>query len=82
MYRFQYSVGDMSEDEDTPQFGQEEHREGEVTRGSYHVLLPDGRLQRVDYEADEHGFRPTVSFEEPTQDQGVGAGQRVSGGPY
>lgn len=81
MYKFEYSVGEDEaqgqggqgyDDEDTPQFGQHEQREGDMTWGSYHVLLPDGRLQRVDYEADERGFRPTVSFED----------QRGQGGPY
>ncbi|KAK3930553.1 Pro-resilin [Frankliniella fusca] len=84
MYQFEYSVGEQQQqqqevDDDLPQFGQHEERDGELTRGSYHVLLPDGRLQRVDYEADERGFRPTVSFEQQDE-QGQQRGSR--GGPY
>nr|XP_027234170.1 pro-resilin-like [Penaeus vannamei] len=44
-------------------FGHKEVREGYQTKGSYFVHLPDGRLQTVNYIADEHGFRPEVSFE-------------------
>lgn len=44
-------------------FGQRESRSGDSTQGSYHVLLPDGRVQTVDYTADQGGYRPTVNYQ-------------------
>lgn len=44
-------------------FGQQESRSGDSTQGSYHVLLPDGRVQTVDYTADQGGYRPTVNYQ-------------------
>ncbi|KAG7176298.1 extensin-1-like [Homarus americanus] len=41
-----------------------EWSDGVSTRGSYTVRLPDGRLQRVTYIADEHGFRPVITYEQ------------------
>ena len=34
-----------------------------MIRGSYKVALPDGRIQIVSYEADDDGYRATVSYE-------------------
>lgn len=31
--------------------------------GTYHVLLPDGRTQIVDYIADQAGYRPMIRYE-------------------
>lgn len=31
--------------------------------GTYHVLLPDGRTQIVDYVADQDGYRPMIRYE-------------------
>ncbi|XP_045507960.1 pro-resilin-like [Colias croceus] len=45
-----------------PNFGQRESRIGNRVVGMYYVLLPDGRIQKVDYVADENGYRPTVSY--------------------
>nr|CAD7260228.1 unnamed protein product [Timema shepardi] len=59
-YEFSYQVLDGPSGNE---FGHQESRTGEVTRGSYHVLLPDGRLQVVEYEADGQGYRPTVRYE-------------------
>lgn len=53
-------------------FGQEETRQYENARGSYHVLLPDGRTQIVEYEADQDGYKPHIRYE------GI-AGTRESG---
>ena len=46
----------------------------ENARGSYHVLLPDGRTQLVEYAADHEGYKPHIRYEGT-------AGARVSG-PY
>nr|XP_027238395.1 H/ACA ribonucleoprotein complex subunit 1-like [Penaeus vannamei] len=59
-YSYEYAVND---DYAGTNFGHKEVREGYQTKGSYFVHLPDGRLQTVNYIADEHGFRPEVSFE-------------------
>ncbi|XP_018017501.1 adult-specific cuticular protein ACP-20 [Hyalella azteca] len=59
-YGFQYGVHDPHHGAN---FGHQEEREGYTTRGSYYVNLPDGRLQKVEYIADEHGYRPIVSYE-------------------
>ncbi|XP_014220297.1 pro-resilin-like [Trichogramma pretiosum] len=58
-------------------YGQQERRHGSMTRGSYHVLLPDGRLQLVEYEADERGFRPRITYKQTGQ-----AKKSVSGAAY
>ena len=41
----------------------EERSDSGVTRGSYTVKLPDGRIQTVSYVADDDGFHATVSYE-------------------
>ncbi|KAF4519690.1 hypothetical protein B566_EDAN003940 [Ephemera danica] len=43
-------------------FGHAEKREGPVTRGRYHVLLPDGRHQNVAYLANHNGYHAQVSY--------------------
>lgn len=63
----------MNAPEYAVEFGHEESRDGDNTRGSYHVLLPDGRRQLVQYTADLDGYKPVISYE----DTGAGAG----GGP-
>nr|XP_027216604.1 cuticle protein 19.8-like [Penaeus vannamei] len=45
-YDFNYAVNDPPSGND---FGHQEARDGPNTQGSYYVLLPDGRLQRVTY---------------------------------
>ncbi|XP_037791568.1 pro-resilin-like [Penaeus monodon] len=45
-YDFNYAVKD---DYSSNDFGHQEDRDGYDTRGSYYVLLPDGRLQKVTY---------------------------------
>lgn len=52
-----------------------ESRDGDRTVGRYYVLLPDGRKQIVNYEADQNGYRPSITYE----DTGAGAN---AGGPY
>lgn len=45
------------------QFSQSETRDGQSAQGQYNVLLPDGRTQTVDYQADSKGFRPKIKYE-------------------
>ena len=49
-------------------FGHEEHRENKMTKGRYHVLLPDGRVQSVEYWADKTGFHSKVTYYEMEHD--------------
>ncbi|XP_058791256.1 uncharacterized protein LOC131664298 [Phymastichus coffea] len=60
-YEFGYRVIDQAAGSD---YGHEEsHRpEGGVTNGRYHVRLPDGRVQRVEYSADHRGYHAQVSY--------------------
>ncbi|XP_063218010.1 pro-resilin-like [Bacillus rossius redtenbacheri] len=73
-YQFSYGVQDA---ESGSEFGHLESRQGDAAWGSYNVLLPDGRKQIVEYEADQAGFRPMIRYEEPLAGYGRGAG-----GPY
>jgi hypothetical protein len=76
-YEFSYEVDDP---DSGSEFGHEENRQDEDARGSYRVLLPDGRRQIVEYEADFEGYKPQIRYEET----GAGAYQtsRGAGGPY
>lgn len=56
------------------QFGHQESRRDEQAVGTYNVLLPDGRTQIVQYEADQEGYRPTITYQEPAGGYGRGAG--------
>ena len=38
-------------------YGQKEARDGDITKGQYHVLLPDGRTQKVSYTVDSYNGR-------------------------
>ncbi|XP_018017515.1 adult-specific cuticular protein ACP-20-like [Hyalella azteca] len=58
-YNFKYGVVDQYKGLD---FGHEEHRDGHHTKGSYYVHLPDGRVQKVKYTADKHGYQAHVSY--------------------
>ncbi|RZF32541.1 hypothetical protein LSTR_LSTR011320 [Laodelphax striatellus] len=71
-YEFQYSVLDVQTGAD---FGHQESRMGDAAWGAYYVLLPDGRRQVVEYEADQHGYRPKVRYEDARSATG-------SRGPY
>ncbi|XP_042875678.1 cuticle protein 18.6-like [Penaeus japonicus] len=45
-------------------FGHQESRDGDYTRGSYYAELPDGRVQRVRYFVDgDSGYVAQVSYE-------------------
>lgn len=40
-----------------------ETRDGDRAQGEFNVLLPDGRKQIVEYEADQDGFKPQIRYE-------------------
>ncbi|XP_069698109.1 uncharacterized protein [Periplaneta americana] len=58
-YQFGYQVRDPKHG---TFFGHSEARDGHHTKGHYHVLLPDGRLQNVQYWADLSGYHAQVSY--------------------
>ncbi|XP_049867937.1 uncharacterized protein LOC126368095 [Pectinophora gossypiella] len=58
-YDFAYDVQDNQVSLD---FGHNEKRKDDKVTGSYHVLLPDGRMQLVEYEAGSEGFKPQVMY--------------------
>ncbi|XP_071541350.1 uncharacterized protein [Panulirus ornatus] len=59
-YSFNWAIKDDFSNSD---FGHEETRDGDHTRGSYSVLLPDGRLQTVRYYVDgDSGYVAEVSY--------------------
>ncbi|KAJ8708144.1 hypothetical protein PYW08_010510 [Mythimna loreyi] len=66
-YNFEYMVKDDASGND---FGHRESRQGDRAEGLYYVLLPDGRKQTVQYEADQDGYKPKISYE----DTGLGQG--------
>lgn len=76
-YQFKYDVQDAESGND---FGHEEQRNGDDTRGKYYVLLPDGRRQIVEYTADSEGYKPRISYEQAGG--GGGGGYPGSGGGY
>ena len=60
-YRFSYAVEDNYSGN---QFGHTENRDGAgTTAGEYHVRLPDGRIQTVEYTVDYRGYHATVFYE-------------------
>ncbi|XP_042893373.1 pro-resilin-like [Penaeus japonicus] len=64
-YDFNYAVKDDYSGND---FGHQEARDGYDTQGSYYVLLPDGRLQKVTYNVNgDSGFVAEVSYEGQAQ---------------
>nr|XP_027232939.1 adhesive plaque matrix protein-like [Penaeus vannamei] len=64
-YDFNYAVKDDYSGND---FGHQEARDDYITQGSYFVLLPDGRLQRVTYTVNgDSGYVVEVSYEGEAQ---------------
>ncbi|XP_069977380.1 cuticle protein 7-like [Penaeus vannamei] len=64
-YDFNYAVKDDYSGND---FGHQEARDGYNTQGSYYVLLPDGRLQKVAYTVNgDSGYVAEVSYEGEAQ---------------
>ncbi|CAH1642563.1 unnamed protein product [Spodoptera littoralis] len=90
-YNFEYMVKDDASGND---FGHRESRQGDRAEGLYYVLLPDGRKQTVQYEADQDGYKPKISYEDTGLGQGGydrnsqsgyngnGNGYQGQGGPY
>ncbi|XP_037791800.1 proteoglycan 4-like [Penaeus monodon] len=63
-YEFGYGVLDGSTGN---QFYHAEKREEGLTKGSYKIQLPDGRVQTVTYVADGNGFHPKITYEGEAQ---------------
>ncbi|XP_011187938.2 pro-resilin [Zeugodacus cucurbitae] len=83
-YEFKYDVQDYESGND---FGHMEQRDGDLAVGRYYVLLPDGRKQIVDYEADGHGYRPTIRYEQVNNGfngnaAGAAGGRGAQGGQF
>lgn len=58
-YHFNYGVKDLHTGDLKSQW---EHREGDVVKGSYSLMEPDGSIRTVDYTADSrNGFNAVVS---------------------
>lgn len=76
-YEFKYDVQDYESGND---FGHMESRDGDLAVGRYYVLLPDGRKQIVEYEADSNGYRPTIRYEQVGGGQAGGRGGNYNNG--
>ncbi|XP_045624475.1 cuticle protein 7 isoform X1 [Procambarus clarkii] len=64
-YNSQFAVKD---DYSGTDFGHQETRDGYDTQGSYSVLLPDGRLQKVTYYVNgDSGYVAEVTYEGEAQ---------------
>ncbi|RZF42228.1 hypothetical protein LSTR_LSTR004377 [Laodelphax striatellus] len=59
-FNFEYEVKDAASGND---YGHKASSDGTRVTGTYHVLLPDGRNQIVDYTADESGYNAQVKYE-------------------
>ncbi|KAJ0175690.1 hypothetical protein K1T71_008849 [Dendrolimus kikuchii] len=66
-YQFSYEVDD---EQTGTKFGHSEQRDGDLATGEYNVLLPDGRKQVVEYEADLEGYKPQIRYEDSASGQG------------
>ncbi|XP_076064414.1 cuticle protein 7-like [Oratosquilla oratoria] len=59
-FEFSYAVKDYSGND----YAHEQKSDGKVTSGSYHVALPDGRIETVNFDADDYsGYVAEVSYE-------------------
>ncbi|XP_068630697.1 cuticle protein 7-like [Battus philenor] len=64
-YEFSYSVEDPHTGDHK---SQHETREGDVVKGEYSLLQPDGSVRRVEYSADDHsGFNAIVHNSAPSE---------------
>ena len=65
VYSYQWAVQD---DYTSNNYGQNEERNGDATKGSYYVALPDGRIQKVTYSVDAYGgYVADVTYEGEAQ---------------
>ncbi|KAL0880811.1 hypothetical protein ABMA27_001997 [Loxostege sticticalis] len=82
-YDFSYDVQDNAVSLD---FGHNEKRKDDRATGSYHVLLPDGRTQLVEYEAGPDGYKPQIMYmgtaTYPAANTGGGGGDKFDGYHY
>ncbi|XP_034837578.1 uncharacterized protein [Maniola hyperantus] len=63
-YAANYEFGYRVRDQDSGNyFGHREAKQGKSTKGAYHVLLPDGRMQLVKYSAGPSGFHADISYD-------------------
>ncbi|XP_066966803.1 cuticle protein 7-like [Macrobrachium rosenbergii] len=64
-FDFEYAVNDRYKGLD---FAHDSESDGNVVKGEYHVLLPDGRTQIVSYTADAYnGYQAEVTYEGEAQ---------------
>nr|XP_053651137.1 cuticle protein 19-like [Cherax quadricarinatus] len=64
-YDFNWTVKD---DQSGNDYGQQESRDGDNTHGSYHVLLPDGRVETVVYTVNgDSGYVAEVTYQGQAQ---------------
>lgn len=68
----------MKDQQTGSEYSHTETRDGDRAQGEFNVLLPDGRKQIVEYEADQDGFKPQIRYEGEANAQGGGYS---SGGP-
>jgi len=59
-FSFDWAIKDEASKND---FAHEATSDGKTVIGLYQVLLPDGRLQSVAYQADENGYVADVQYE-------------------
>lgn len=53
----------MKDQQTGSDYSHTETRDGDRAQGEFNVLLPDGRKQIVEYEADQDGFKPQIRYE-------------------
>merc|ERR1711890_33172 len=58
-YNFNWEVNDPPSENE---YHHQQESDGEVTRGEYGVLLPDGRRQLVQFYDDGTGYHATVTY--------------------
>ena len=79
-YTFSWAVKDDYTKND---FGQDETREADQTKGTYHVLLPDGRVQTVTYTVDAYsGYTADVTYDGEAQYPDTPAYKPYTPAPY
>lgn len=52
-----------------------------LVKGSYEVPLPDGRIQVVQYTADDNGYHPEISYKEAAFQSPAALPNRISSAP-